>query len=133
MIRILLCCGGGFSSSYLTVKMQNEIKDKNLQDEVLIDFYPFKLVDEKIGNYDILMCCPHLNFEMKRYVKAHHPKIPFYLLPPRMYGLMSFDELYQDAKDVIKEFKQTKMNPFHFPGEENNLRIERSQAYYHIH
>lgn len=133
MLRILLCCGGGFSSSYLSVKMKDAIEKENLQDEVQIDFYPFKLVSEKIDDYDIVMCCPHLNFEMKRYVKETNPSIPFYLLPPRMYGLMIFDELYQDAKDVIKGYHETHMNPFHFPGEENNLKIERNKAYYHIH
>ena len=29
MIRILLCCGGGFSSSAIATSMKKEIKEKN--------------------------------------------------------------------------------------------------------
>ena len=31
MIRILLCCGGGFSSSAIATRMEKEIKEKNLE------------------------------------------------------------------------------------------------------
>ena len=31
MIRILLCCGGGFSSSAIATRMKKEIKEKNLE------------------------------------------------------------------------------------------------------
>ena len=41
MIRILLCCGGGFSSSAIATRMEKEIKEKedrlNELDELLAD------------------------------------------------------------------------------------------------
>ena len=33
MLRILLCCGGGFSSSYIVEKMKKEIQDHHMNDE----------------------------------------------------------------------------------------------------
>ena len=43
MIRILLCCGGGFSSSAIATRMKKEIKEKNLEDKYSIEFLPFGL------------------------------------------------------------------------------------------
>lgn len=43
MIRILLCCGGGFSSSAIATRMEKEIKEKNLEDKYNIEFLPFGL------------------------------------------------------------------------------------------
>ena len=39
MIRILLCCGGGFSSSAIATRMKKEIKEKNLEDKYSIEFW----------------------------------------------------------------------------------------------
>ena len=44
MLKILICCGGGFSSSYVTERMKKEIVEKNLENEVNIEFYPFAIV-----------------------------------------------------------------------------------------
>ena len=42
MIKILFCCGGGFSSAIAT-RMEKEIKEKNLEDKYSIEFLPFGL------------------------------------------------------------------------------------------
>ena len=60
MLKILICCGGGFSSSYVTERMKKEIVEKNLENEVNIEFYPFAIVEDKLSDVDIIMCCPHL-------------------------------------------------------------------------
>ena len=36
MIKMMLCCGGGFSSSYVAQRMQKEICQENLENEVII-------------------------------------------------------------------------------------------------
>ncbi len=41
MMNILLCCGGGFSSSAIVGRMQKQIKELNLEDQYTIEFYPF--------------------------------------------------------------------------------------------
>lgn len=57
MIEILLCCGGGFSSSAIATKMKKEILLNGMENKVAIDFYPFSIAKEKCEQYDIIMCC----------------------------------------------------------------------------
>ena len=53
MKRVLLCCGGGFSSSALVNKVKKEIIDEELETEYYIEFSPFSLAYEKMNNFDI--------------------------------------------------------------------------------
>lgn len=131
MIRILLCCGGGFSSSYVAERMKKEIFESHMENEVMIEFSPFSIALEKINEFDIMVCCPHLNVYVKQLCHETHIDIPIYVLPPRMYGKMEIQEIYQDAKDIISLFHEGSKNPVHFPGEENVLRITRVGAYAH--
>lgn len=131
MIKILLCCGGGFSSSYVTERMKKEIVENHLEKEVMIEFSPFSISLEKINNFDIMVCCPHLNIYVKQLVAKQDISIPIYILPPRMYGKMEIQEIFQDAKDIIRIFQDNHVNPVCFPGEENVLRIKRQCAFVH--
>ncbi|WP_296884172.1 MULTISPECIES: PTS sugar transporter subunit IIB [unclassified Thomasclavelia] len=133
MLKILICCGGGFSSSYVTERMKKEIVEKNLENEVNIEFYPFAIVEDKLSDVDIIMCCPHLKIYVEQFIDKTNVDIPIYLLPPKMYGLMKLEEILTDAKDVIKLYQKNKTNPVHFPNEENLLRITRGNAYRHYY
>ena len=53
MLKILICCGGGFSSSYVTERMKKEVVEKGLQEEVYLEFYPFSLVKEKEADFSV--------------------------------------------------------------------------------
>lgn len=129
MVKILICCGGGFSSSAMATKVQKEIIEKNMQDKVSIEFYPFSIAYEIIDQFDVLMACPHLKYNVPKFLEKHGSKIPIYLLPPKMYGSMHIEDVYEDALDIIEGFKETKMNPFHFPNEDNVIRIKRIHSY----
>lgn len=131
MIRILLCCGGGFSSSYVAERMKKEIVEKHLDQELLMEFSPFSIAYEKLDDFDIIVCCPHLNMYIKSFIEEHDVKIPIYVLPPRMYGNMEINEIYQDVQDLLVIYQQTQMNPVHFPGEDHVLKIKRNKAYRH--
>lgn len=132
MIRILLCCCGGFSSSYVASRIKKEIVYNHMENEVFIEFSPFSLVLEKYEQFDIIVCCPHLNIYVTQLLEKQKIDTPIYVLPPRMYGHMKLEEIYQDAKDLLDVYAQTNMNPVHFPGEDNVLRITRDKAYSHI-
>lgn len=132
MIKILLCCGGGFSSSAISQRMKKEIISLGMEEQLSIDFLPFSLGTKEISQYDIMICCPHLNIYVKQLLAKQIINTPIYILPPKMYGRMEVKEIYQDAIDVIKIFEETHHNPISFPGEENVLRIQRQCAYKHI-
>ncbi len=139
MLRILLCCGGGFSSSAITVRMQNEIKDRGLEDQYSIDFYPLGLAEDmyiknESFDYDIIICCPHLTLHVDRMMNSGvEYNIPIYILPPKMYGMMILDEIIADCEDVIEMYKKHPVNPVHFPGEERIMKVKRGVAYRHAH
>lgn len=134
MIKILICCGGGFSSSAMSVKVRKEIEARGIQDKVSVDFCPFELSREHLGDADVIMVCPHQKYRVKQYVADYvQDQKPVYLLPPKMYGTMEVEELFVDAIDILEEFKKTHLNPFHFPGEEDIMRVKRDKAYRHYH
>lgn len=132
MIKILLCCGGGFSSSAIAQRMKKEIIKRGIEKDVYIEFYPFTIAKEKYLDFDILMCCPHLKMYVPQFLQDTNLAIPLYILPPRMYGLMDIEEVLLDAKNCIDIYKRTNSNPVFFPGEENILKSTRIKAYeYH--
>lgn len=130
MIKILICCGGGFSSSALATKVQKEIIEKNMQNQVSINFHPFTIANEVMKEYDILMACPHLKYTIPQFLKKHGQNcIPIYILPPKMYGTMNIEDVLEDAIDILNNFKTANINPYHFPGEDNVMRIQRAHSY----
>lgn len=131
MIRILLCCGGGFSSSAIAVRMQKEIKEKHYEDQYSIEFLPFGLGLKRLDEFDAVILCPHLKVELDKAKKNMVIDKPMYLLPPKMYGLMKFEEIVTDVEDVIQMYQQNPTVPVKFPGEDNLLRITRGVAYRH--
>lgn len=125
MLRVLLCCMGGFSSSAMVEHVKAEISKSEYADKVAIEFYPFELAYEKLGEVDAIMTCPHLKYSVPKFVEKYHPEIPLYVLPPKLYGAMTPKSIYEDITDVIEGFKKDGRNPWCFPGEESNLKIQR--------
>lgn len=128
MLKVVICCGAGMSSSFLTQKLQNDAKARGLENEVSFDFFSLEAgiaeAKERLKNYDVAMCCPHLKIVIDNLCKKETIDCALYIMPPKMYGTLYFDEVYQDAKDVYEAFSKTKMNPFHFPGEDHPLKLE---------
>lgn len=132
MMKILLCCGGGFSSSALAVRMQKEIVEKGWEDKYSIEFLPITLGIKVVDDYDVVLLCPHLKVELNRAFKEGLTfNKPIYLLPPKMYGLMKLEEIVCDCEDVIKMYQENPTVPVTFPGEDNLLRVTRGVAYRH--
>ena len=132
MIKMLICCAGGFSSSAMAEKAKKEIIEKHMEDKISIEFAPFSMAARELGGYDLLMVCPHQKYQVKNYNEQYvKNQIPIYLIPPKLYGTMAIEEVYQDAKDILEIFKSNPQNPCHFPGEDDVMRIKRSVAYAH--
>lgn len=128
MIRMLICCAGGFSSSAMAEKAKKEIIEKHMEDKISIDFAPFSMAARELGDYDLMMVCPHQKYQIKRYNDEYvKDQIPIYLIPPRLYGTMAIEEVYQDAVEILEIFKKNPHNPCHFPGKESVLRIKRGE------
>ena len=129
MIRIMICCAGGFSSSALTEKVKKEIIEKGLSDQMMAEFRPFSTSYEYVNDFDIIMACPHQNYKAPAFVKEHNIQIPVYLIPPRLYGTMPAEDLLEDAKDIIEGYNKDHRNPWCFPEETSLLRIKRATSH----
>ncbi len=129
MIRIMLCCGAGFSSSAMAKHMQDEVIANHMEDFANVEYCPFALANRKLDEKDVIVCCPHLRPDIPIFLRENDVKIPIYVLPTRMYGLMKFSEIYEDVQDVIQIYKETGMNPVHFPNEPNPLVLKRHLSY----
>jgi PTS system cellobiose-specific IIB component len=134
LLKILLCCGGGFSSSAIATRMQKEIVSTGRENKYYIEFFPFgsgyNTIKEKLQEFDVAILCPHLKMEfMQMQKKGYDFDKPVYLLPPKVYGMMKLDEIITDVEDVITMYNKNPINPVVFPGEENLLKIKRAVAY----
>jgi len=130
MIKVLISCAGGFSSSALAQRLKNEIIEKKMDDKIQVEFLPFSIAVREFDGYDLIMVCPHQRYKIDEYNRKFvKNKIPIYVIPTRIYGIMSLDIIYPDARDIIAYFREHPQNPAHFPNEENPLKTMRMCAY----
>lgn len=127
MIHIMVTCGGGFSSSALVTHLNKTAKEKGLDQRADFIFCPYDFggIGGTVGQVDIVFLCPHLQFQSKQ-LAAQYPDKPFYVIPTRMYGLMSAEEFIEDAEDVLAVWKESGRNPFYFDGEERAIMNKRT-------
>ena len=76
MIKVLICCGGGFSSSYMVKKVQDSIIEKGYQDRMTVDYSPFDLSFKVKDDYDVVMCCPHMALNLPKFLEEHGKNVP---------------------------------------------------------
>lgn len=130
MTNILFCCGGGFSSSTMVKYIQEGLIEYGLNDKYSFTFCPFQLASRKYENYDIIVCCPHLNLKVAEFNQRYiHDKKPIYVLPIRQYGPVDAKELVEDIDDLLKLYDKNPHNPVQFPNEKNPLKVKRIKSY----
>lgn len=147
MLRVLICCGGGFSSSALMNQLNRDAKVKGIDDKVKFIFCPFTMVKEmrdqrraranamtiidleEADNYDIAMLCPHLVHKLNEVEKNFTH--PLYVIPPKLYGLMDPVAFLEDAEDALEIWKsgESDSNWIRFPEEPVPMRIRRMTSH----
>lgn len=134
LVRVCICCGGGFSSSAMARHVEKEVADKGMEKKLKIYFSPFVLAPLLFDYFDVFMICPHLQYEAAPFVKKYGNIKPIYVLPSKMYGHLHVDDVYDDARDILYVWEKTGMNPFNFPGEDKNInRMTRMKSYRQTH
>lgn len=131
MLKMVISCGGGMSSSALSVEMKKEIKERGWEDKVQIEFLAFPLLikqkdlafpiqfDEQSIDFDIAFLCPHLRYHVQNALKQKVDlDVPMYIMPIQMYGRMKLEELMEDAQDLLEIYKGSDEKLLHFPDEE---------------
>lgn len=128
MLKMVICCAGGMSSSIMANKVKKEIEERNLQSDVTMTFMSFAHFKKAYQEFDIAFLCPHQLYEAKRYCSEVELPLPVYIIPSLMYGTMYLDDLLEDAQDLLKIYKEKKENPIHFP-DEQFLVIDRNTSH----
>ena len=126
-LRIAVCCGGGFSSSALAKRMQKEAERKGLSDRGNFRYVPFMDLDGVQDEFDIAMLSPHMQY--KAVEVADRFRIPLYIIPPRLYGMMPAEDLLEDAEDAYAIWEHTHTNLVAFPDDPPALSIKRTRSH----
>lgn len=102
MIRILLVCAGGMSTSLLMTRMQEEANERHL--DVLIEAKPEKNVEELMGTFDVLLLGPQVRYAMTSIKKFCDGKVPYDVIEMRDYGMMNGKKVLDKALQMYQEF-----------------------------
>lgn len=127
MLRIAICCGGGFSSSALASHLEKGVQDAGLVDEVSFIFIPIGRLLDRMNEVDIAMVCPHSEWHVRK--DAAKYTIPVTVIPPRLYGLMPAEAFIEDAQDLYELWKQGKKNMITFDDEPKPLKVTRTTSH----
>lgn len=123
MIKIAICCGGGFSSSALAAHLEKGAEKDGLKERAEFIFIPFVHLLEREKEVDIAMLCPHLSWKADKEAPNFH--IPLYVIPPKLYGLMPVEDFIEDAEDILVMWEENPVNVMHFQDEPKALQITR--------
>ena len=141
MLRMAICCGGGFSSSTMAEHLNKQIREKHLEDKIFLEFIPFanlygddsafitSVKRERQDEVDVALLCPHLEYDAKRAVAAGKIHIPIFILPMRLYGLVDIENLIEDAEDVLELWKAGASNIVTFPDEPRSVTARRTVSH----
>ena len=142
MIRIAICCGGGFSSSTMAAHLNKQLKEKGLEDEVFLEFIPFGnlygggevafssgVMTDRQDEVDVALLCPHLEYPAKTAVKEGKIRIPLFILPMRMYGRVDIENFVEEAEDVLELWNNGTPNVVTFPDEPRSMTAPRTVSH----
>lgn len=127
MLKIAICCGGGFSSSALAAHLEKEVSRLHLEDQVQFIFIPIVHLLERMNEVDIAMVCPHCEWKVRQDAKKY--TIPVAVIPPRLYGLMPVRDFVEDAQDLMELWKDGTPNVVTFADEPRPLAVKRTVSH----
>ena len=141
MLRIAICCGGGFSSSTMAAHLNKQLAESPYKDEVTLEFIPFSGLwgesaafhsgrqEQRQDDVDVALCCPHLEYPAKDAAKQGKLRIPVFILPMRLYGQINIEGVIEEAEDVLELWKAGVPNPVVFPDEPRSMTSMRTVSH----
>ena len=102
MVKILLVCSAGMSTSMLVKKMQEDASSRGIDVEI-------KAVgdadsNEELETSDIVMLGPQVRYLEKNMVNRVENRIPVCVIDMQAYGTMNGAKVLDDALKKIEEF-----------------------------
>lgn len=137
MLRIAICCGGGFSSRTMAAHLNKQLRERHLEDEVFLEFIPFGHLcgDDSVfvtgverdrqDEVDVALLCPHLEIPAADAARRGKLRIPVFVLPMRMYGLVDIENFIEEAEDVLGLWNSGAKNVITFSDEPRSMTASR--------
>jgi len=99
MVRIILCCASGMSTSLLIEKMKRAAKELNIEAEI----WPVGATEIKDNaeEVDCILLGPQVRYAQKK-IKAEVPHIPVACIGMREYGMMDGKAVLLQALALIE-------------------------------
>jgi PTS system cellobiose-specific IIB component len=141
MLRMAICCGGGFSSSTMAEHLNKQIREKHLEDKIFLEFIPFanlygddsafitSVKRERQDEVDVALLCPHLEYPARDAVKKGLLHIPVFILPMRLYGQIDINGVIEEAEDVLELWNNGTPNVVTFPDEPRSMTAPRNVSH----
>lgn len=99
MIKIMLCCASGMSTSLLVEKMKKSAKEKGI--EVEIWAVGANEVKSNASKADVILLGPQVRYAQKK-IESEAPGIPVANIGMREYGMMNGNAVLQQAIDLVE-------------------------------
>lgn len=101
MVRIMLCCSAGMSTSMLVRKMKEAAEERGLAVE--IDAYGVAEFDEQFPRYQVVLLGPQVKYMLKTLAdKAAAQQVPVQPIDMMDYGMQRGDNVLDFALSLIK-------------------------------
>ena len=81
---------------------------------------------DRQSEVDVALLCPHLEYPARDAVAKGKIRVPLFVLPMRMYGLVDIENLIEEAEDVIELYKNGADNVVTFPDEPRSMTAPRT-------
>ena len=98
MLKILLCCSAGMSTSLLVSKMQSEARKMNFECE--IEAMSVTEGKQLIDNWDVVMVGPQVTYALDEFKKITAK--PVEAIPPQIYATAKGKEALEMAKRMAE-------------------------------
>lgn len=100
-LRVMLCCGAGFSSGLLAQKSRQYIKKNGLN--MTVDARSESQVSGYLNQIDVLMLGPHYANELEQFKEMCKDRpIAVSVIPNEIYGMVDGEKLVKLAIELAK-------------------------------
>ena len=104
MIRILLACAGGFSTSMLVERMKEAAQKES--EDIMIEATAEGRVDKVVNQVDVIMLGPQVGHLEKKFQEKYADKpVKITTIPSMDYGMMNGEKVLQQALDLHKQLQ----------------------------
>jgi len=101
MIKILLVCNAGMSTSILVQKMDAECKARGI--EAHIEAKPILVAMKEVDEWDVVMVGPQVRHQLAKLKKSSKENTPIALIEMRDYGMMNGPKILDAALALLED------------------------------